>query len=114
MAFPSASTVSTGAGVLAFGVATFVVLVVLAMLVDFPSVCQRFFLLIWSTYPYTSVVLLPDRYCSNAVLEVTNLKQAHIDSKGRLAPRALCGSDAKRESTAIPLKGVTENWIRGR
>lgn len=31
MALPNASTVSTGAGVLAFGVATFVVLVVLAM-----------------------------------------------------------------------------------
>ena len=34
MALPSASTVSTGAGVLAFGVATFVVLVVLAMLAE--------------------------------------------------------------------------------
>lgn len=36
MAFPSASTVSTGAGVLAFGVATFVVLVAMACkLLDF-------------------------------------------------------------------------------
>lgn len=34
MALPRASTVSTGAGVLAFGVATFVVLVVLAMLAE--------------------------------------------------------------------------------
>jgi hypothetical protein len=41
MALPSASTVSTGAGVLAFGVATFVVFVVLAILTGEKTVKPR-------------------------------------------------------------------------
>lgn len=62
MALPSASTVSTGAGVLAFGVATFVVLVVLAMLAEETLSSQA------TSKPYQSIQLFLNRLCSGRLL----------------------------------------------
>ena len=112
MALPSASTVSTGAGVFAFGVATFVVLVVLAMLAEVENrQAKRQAIPINQSNSFfsTRCILVES---SSAVLEVSDPKQAHRLRSARSS--CSCGSHATRSEGNAAAKGVTRNGVAAR
>lgn len=107
MALPSASTVSTGAGVLALGVATFVVFVVFAMLAGAETLQAKRQISINQSNSF-SIGSVPVE-SSSAVLEVSDPKQAHRLRSARSS--CSCGSHATRSEGNAAAKGVTRNGV---